>query len=73
MIPHPRAVDGFITVPDAPGLGVDIDEAFVARHPSRGNVSIPTSEASGSYLPGTYGEHVYTQTRLSRRRYFGPG
>jgi galactonate dehydratase len=70
VVPHPRAVDGFIAVPDAPGLGVDIDEDFVARHPSRANVSVPTTEASGSYVAGTHAEHVYVQTRLGRRRYF---
>jgi len=57
-------------VPDAPGLGCDIDEAFVARFPSGGNVSVPVPESAGSYNPGTYNEHLYVQTRLSRHRYF---
>ena len=48
------------TVPDAPGLGVDIDEGAVARYPSACNVSI----AGGGYKPGTENEHVYVQTRL---------
>jgi len=69
VIPHPVAEHGFLKVPDAPGLGVDIDEDFVARFPSMGNVSIPVTEASGAYVDGTYGEHVYVQTRLPRARY----
>ena len=72
VVPHPVAVDGFITVPDAPGLGVDIDEAFVAAHPSRGNVSVPVTAASNAYVDGTWDEHVYVQTRLRRRGYLGP-
>ena len=69
VVPHPVSENGFLNVPDAPGLGVDIDEDFVARFPSLGNVSVPVSEASGAYVEGTYGEHVYVQTRLPRARY----
>ncbi|API55938.1 isomerase (plasmid) [Rhizobium leguminosarum] len=68
IVPHPQQVDGLIAVPDGPGLGCDIDEAFVARFPSDGNVSVPQS--AGAYNPGTDNEHVYVQTRLSRRTYF---
>ena len=57
-------------MPDAPGLGVDIDEDFVAQFPSEANVSIPVSEASGSYVEGTFGERLYVQTRLKRGVYF---
>ncbi len=70
VIPHPVAVDGFLRVPDTPGLGVDIDEAFVARFPSQANISSQVSASSGSYLPGTHDENVYVQTRLGRVRYF---
>jgi L-alanine-DL-glutamate epimerase-like enolase superfamily enzyme len=28
---NPRAVDGFLAIPDAPGLGIDLDEAGVAK------------------------------------------
>ena len=31
----PRAVDGVLTVPDGPGLGVELDEAAAARYPYR--------------------------------------
>ena len=64
--------DGFIKVPDAPGLGVDIDEAFVAAHPSTGNVAVPIGRDSKSYVEGTFDEHVYVQTRVKRARYFSP-
>ncbi|HUC61020.1 MAG TPA: mandelate racemase/muconate lactonizing enzyme family protein [Alphaproteobacteria bacterium] len=58
---------GHLLVPTAPGLGVDIDEAAIARYPSVRNVSI----AAGGYEPGTAGEHVYVQTRLRRAAAFG--
>ncbi|NKF31598.1 mandelate racemase/muconate lactonizing enzyme family protein, partial [Pseudomonas sp. BGM005] len=59
IVPHPEQVDGLIAVPDGPGLGCDIDEEFVARFPSGGNVSVP--QAAGAYNPGTDNEHVYVQ------------
>lgn len=71
--PVPRVVEGHIAVPDAPGLGVDIVDDVVAAHPSLGNLSLPGSPDDGAYAPGTYGEHVYVQTRLRRSRYFGRG
>jgi galactonate dehydratase len=58
----PVLENGSLIVPTAPGLGVDIDEAAIARYPSERNVSI----AAGGYEPGTEGEHVYVQTRLRR-------
>ncbi|CAN7665202.1 mandelate racemase/muconate lactonizing enzyme family protein [Phyllobacterium sp. LjRoot231] len=70
IVPHPQQIDGAIPVPNAPGLGCDIDEAFAARFPSGGNVSVPVPESEDAYNPGTYNEHLYVQTRLSRRTYF---
>jgi galactonate dehydratase len=72
ILPHPRQENGWLTVPDAPGLGCDIDEDFVARWPSEMNVSIPVTEATGAYAEATFGERVYVQTRLRRGRYFRP-
>jgi galactonate dehydratase len=63
----PKIEAGHMLVPTAPGLGVDIDDAAIARHPSQRNVSI----AAGGYEPGTENEHVYVQTRLRRARSFG--
>ena len=37
----PVVTDGYITVPELPGLGVDIDEAECAKHPSLGNINEP--------------------------------
>lgn len=73
ILPHPEQKDGFLAVPDAPGLGCDIDEEVVARYPSQRNVSIAPEEGNTSYLPGTWGEHVYVQSRLGRGRYFRAG
>ncbi len=67
IVPAPQQKDGALAVPDAPGLGVDIDEEFVARHPSAQNVSM----AAGGYESGTEGEFVYMQTRLRRAATFG--
>ncbi len=58
---------GHLVVPTRPGLGVDIDEAAIARYPSQRNVSV----AGGGYEPGTEGEYVYVQTRLRRAASFG--
>jgi galactonate dehydratase len=67
VVPEIPTVDGFIEVPDAPGLGVDIDEDVVAANPSHGNTSTPGREGDGNYEPGTWNEHVYVQTRYSRQ------
>lgn len=71
--PAPKVVDGHITVPDRPGLGVEIDEAVIAAHPSQGNVSVPGAPDDGAYEPGTFDEHVYFQNRHHRARYFRKG
>ncbi|TCR62995.1 mandelate racemase/muconate lactonizing enzyme family protein [Bosea sp. BK604] len=70
VIPHPTSRDGYLDVPDRHGLGVEIDEDFVARWPSEMNVSIPVTEGAGSYAEGTFHEHVYVQTRWKRGVYF---
>jgi len=72
VIPHPIQKDGYLDVPNVPGLGVDIDEEFVAAHPSAGNVAVPIGRDSKSYADGTFDEHVYVQTRRARARYFNP-
>jgi galactonate dehydratase len=58
----PVVQDGHILVPDAPGLGVDIDEAFVALHPSLRNVGLP----AGGWPEGTEGATLYAQPRHPR-------
>ncbi|MBV9811654.1 MAG: mandelate racemase/muconate lactonizing enzyme family protein [Acetobacteraceae bacterium] len=73
VTPAPVSAEGFLPVPETPGLGVEINEAFVARYPSARNVSVPGSPQSGDYQDGTWGEHVYVQTRLKRQRYFRQG
>lgn len=66
-VPHIPTVDGFIEVPNRPGLGVDIDEDVVLANPSHGNTTTPGTEGDGHYEPGTWNEHVYVQTRYSRQ------
>ena len=67
--PHPEAVDGYIAVPDRPGLGVDIDEEAVAKYPSQGNTAPPGGNDQGAgWEPGTWHEYVYYQTRYRRQK-----
>jgi galactonate dehydratase len=68
-----RTEAGHLTVPDAPGLGIDIVEEAVARYPSERNVSFPGSPDTGAYEAGTFEERVYFQTRFHRPRAFGKG
>ena len=56
----------YLAVPATPGIGMEIDEAFVARWPSQANVSFPITATSGAYAEGTFDETVYVQTRLRR-------
>lgn len=65
-----ECANGFIRVPDAPGLGVEINEEFIASHPSQCNVRLPISHGSGAYAPGTESESVYYQARFQRQNYF---
>ena len=58
--------NGYIRVPEAPGLGVDINEDVVEANPSHGNVSVPGDPSDGAYESGTWGEHVYFQQRYRR-------
>lgn len=63
----PELVDGHLIVPDAPGLGVEIDEDFVAAHPSTRNVGLP----KGGWPAGTEEAGLYAQPRWPRGRAFG--
>lgn len=67
ITPMPATVDGHITVPDAPGLGVDIVEAEIAKYPSQRNVGL----GGGDYAPGTEASFVYAQPRFLRSRWLG--
>ncbi len=64
----PQRDGGFLVVPTAPGLGVDIVEDVIARYPSQRNVSI----SAGGYEPGTEKEFLYQQVRLRRAASFRP-
>ncbi len=65
IVPHPVQKDGALPVPNGPGLGCDIDEEFVARYPSHGNLSIPAgAKASDGSSP------LYVKSKLQRGRFF---
>jgi len=55
VTPLPEISDGHITVPDAPGLGVDLVEEAIAKYPSQGNVAPPDMQ-----------EMVYYRARRKR-------
>src|ERR1700730_7040713 len=44
-----KTFDGYLAVPDAPGLGIDIVEEAVARYPSQRNVSVSGGPDTGAY------------------------
>ncbi len=54
-------VNGYIDVPRRPGLGVEIDEAALLRHPGTHNVAAVTSANL---------ERMYVEPRAQRRRLF---
>ena len=58
MQPQPQIEAGFMRVPDAPGLGVDIVEEAIANYPSQGNVSVPALD-----------EMTYVRARSQRARW----
>lgn len=58
----PELRDGHLMIPDAPGLGIDIDEEFVALHPSVRNVGLP----AGGWPEGTEDATLYAQPRHPR-------
>lgn len=53
---------GHLLLPDGPGLGVKIDEAFIASHPSQRN----TGAAKGGWNVGTDEQYLYLQARQPR-------
>jgi len=59
--------EGKVLVPQRVGLGVQINEAFVAAHPSTRNNAI----AGGGWNEGTADESVYMQVRRGRARLLG--
>ncbi|MCY4474757.1 MAG: mandelate racemase/muconate lactonizing enzyme family protein [Chloroflexi bacterium] len=65
---HLPTVDGYITVPEEPGLGVDFDEDVVAANPPEPNVRTGPDPSSGHYEFGTDEEYVYYQQRYRRGR-----
>ncbi len=48
MSGQPVIEEGHIVVPDSPGLGVDIDEEVIARHPPKGH-DMPVDEDASEY------------------------
>lgn len=68
--PNLKVKNGFISVPDDIGLGVDIVEDEIKKNPSIGNVSVPGDQLDGSYEDNTWSEHVYFQSRYKRNIYF---
>jgi galactonate dehydratase len=70
IAPPPVIEDGSIIVPDSPGLGVDIVEEEVLKHPPGPNVAVRGTAKANAYEDGTFRESVYVQTRLRRQSVF---
>lgn len=67
ITPPPVVTDGYLTVPDAPGLGVDIIEEEIVRYPSHGNLLPLPPDDGRHYALGTAGESAYFQARRGIR------
>lgn len=63
-------IDGYLPVPDAPGLGIDIVEEEILKHPPGVNCEIRGNARTNTYAPGTFEEHVYVQARIERQSAF---
>lgn len=50
MAPQPTIEDGFMIVPDAPGLGIELVDEAIERNPSTGNTSTPTDSHGYAYV-----------------------
>lgn len=61
MQPQPVIVDGYMLVPESPGLGIDIVEEAIANYPSTGNISPPDPNE----------EYVYFKAREKRASWLG--
>lgn len=68
VTPVLKVENGALPVPDAPGLGVDINVDEIVKYPSTQNVSLLPPDDGRAFLPGTADEAVYFQTRMSRPR-----
>jgi galactonate dehydratase len=53
---------GHLLLPQGPGLGVQIDEAFIAAHPSQRN----TGAVKGGWNAATEDQYLYLQARQPR-------
>ena len=65
MAPQPQVVDGHMTPPDGPGLGVDLVDEAIERYPG--------SPGSGGYFRDSRYDFQYVHARRSRARWLrGP-
>ena len=61
MQPQPTIVDGYMLVPEGPGLGIDIVEEAIAHYPSDGNITPPQLD-----------EYTYFRAREQRAAWLRP-
>lgn len=66
-----RAEGGLMSVPNTPGLGIDLVEAEILKYPSERNVREAPGKGTGAFEPGTELAYPYTQLRLRRALRFG--
>lgn len=66
MQPQPTIVNGYMQVPTAPGLGIDIVEEAIVHYPSTGNVS-PPPMSEYTYFRAREERAAWLQTGRPRR------
>jgi galactonate dehydratase len=66
MQPQPAIVNGYMQVPTAPGLGIDIVEEAIAHYPSTGNVA-PPQMSEYTYFRAREERAAWLQTGRPRR------
>ncbi len=73
MTGGPHIEQGNITVPDGPGLGVDLVESAIARYPSQGNISTPEATYDYSYVYSRRGRAAWLSKSPTDRPGYLPG
>jgi galactonate dehydratase len=66
MQPQPTIVNGYMQVPTAPGLGIDIVEDAIAHYPSTGNIA-PPNLPEYTYFRAREQRAAWLQSERSRR------
>jgi galactonate dehydratase len=71
ILTHPiETENGYMLVPERPGLGTDLILDEIAKHPPGTNIAGDSAKYLSGYEDGTADERIYVQPRRGRARYF---